>query len=142
LDEFALAAALRQEMAKEMGDDFDARSPEWRTKFANYFSEKQRAGNAQLVIAFDGEEAIGCAVVSVLDDYRRFALSTSSAFVNAVYVKPAHRRRGIARRLMEMVLAWARERGCVRVRLRSSDQGQALYEAIGFKAGREMELYL
>lgn len=141
-DEFPLAAALRQEMAQEMGDDFDARAPGWRAKFCAYFAGKQRAGVAHLVLAFDGDEAVGCAVVSILDDYRRFAFNTPSAFVNAVYVKPAYRRQGIARRLMEMAVAWARQFGCVRVRLRSSEEGRALYSAMGFKAGREMELPL
>lgn len=141
-DEFPLAAALRQEMALEMGDDFDAQSPEWRSKFCAYFSGKQRSGVAHLVLAFDGDEAVGCAVVSIVDDYRRFTFNTVSAFVNAVYVKPAYRRRGIARRLMEMVVAWARRIGCARVRLRTSEDGRALYTAIGFKTGREMELNL
>lgn len=141
-EEFPLAAALRQEMAIEMGDDFDATSPGWRSRFCAYFSGKQRSGLANLVLAFDDDEPVGCAVVSILDDYRRFTFNTTSAFVNAVYVKPAYRRQGIARRLMEMAVDWARRSGSIRVRLRSSDEGRELYTAIGFKTGREMEMNL
>jgi hypothetical protein len=43
---------------------------------------------------------------------------------------------------MEMLIAWARERGCTRVRLRASDDGRLLYQTLGFAAGREMELSL
>lgn len=141
-DEFPLAAALRQEMSREMGNDFDALSPEWRAKFCQYFGGKQAAGNAQLFLAFDGAHAVGSVTISVLDDYRNFVFNQLAAHVNAVYVKPEYRRRGIARRLMEMAIAWARERGCTRVRLRSSDDGRGLYQTLGFAAGREMELSL
>jgi GNAT superfamily N-acetyltransferase len=141
-DEFPLAAALRQEMSLEMGGDFDALAPDWRAKFCQYFGGKQAAGNAQLFLAFDAGAPVGCATISILDDYRNFVFNQRAAHVNAVFVKPAYRRRGIARRLMEMLIAWARERGCTRVRLRASDDGRLLYQALGFAAGREMELSL
>jgi GNAT superfamily N-acetyltransferase len=67
---------------------------------------------------------------------------TESAWVNAVYVRPAYRRRGVGRRLMELIVAWARERDCVNVRLRASEDGKLLYETLGFHQGREMELPL
>ena len=123
-----------------MGGDFDALAPGWRAKFCQYFGGKQAAGNAQLFLAFDTGQAVGCATISILDDYRNFVFNQRAAHVNAVFVKPAYRRRGIARRLMELAVAWARERGCRRVRLRASDEGRLLYQTLGFAAGREMEL--
>jgi GNAT superfamily N-acetyltransferase len=141
-DEYPTAAALRQEMGLEWGDDFDAKSHDWRTKFCAYFGGKQATGNAQLFLAFDGETPIGCAVISILDHYRRYAFGTEIGYVNAVYVRPAYRRRGIASRLMQQAIAWASERGCAGVRLRSSDEGRILYERLGFREGREMELGL
>lgn len=123
-----------------MGGDFDALAPGWRAKFCQYFGGKQAAGNAQLFLAFDTGQAVGCATISILDDYRNFVFNQRAAHVNAVFVKPAYRRRGIARRLMELAVAWARERGCTRVRLRASDEGRLLYQTLGFAAGREMEL--
>ncbi len=142
VEEYPAAAALRQEMAIEMGSDFDARSKEWRAKFCAYFGGRQSAGNAQLFLALDGERPVGCAMISVSDDYRRFCFGTLSGHVNAVFVQPAYRRSGVATRLMQLVIAWARERGCARVLLRSSDEGRALYQELGFATGREMELYL
>lgn len=140
--QFAIAAGLRQEMSIEMGGDFDAMRPGWRNRFCEFFSTKQRAGEAQLFLAFDDAAAVGMTVVSMLDDYRRHAFGTPSAFVNAVFVQPAYRRRGVARALMEAAISWARERGCTRVRLRSSDEGRPLYQSLGFRAGREMEIDL
>jgi len=60
-----------------------------------------------------------------------------------VYVAPEHRRRGLARRLTETMVAWCRERGLARVTLHASDDGRALYESLGFRApGNEMRLVL
>jgi GNAT superfamily N-acetyltransferase len=129
-------------MAVELGDDFDARTPEWRTRFAEYFSDKHAAGKAEVFLAFDGTQPVGCAIVSILDDYRNFVFDMKSAWVNAVFVKPAYRRGGIGRELMRMTIEWARQRRCRRVRLRSSEDGRALYASLGFDAGREMELNL
>jgi GNAT superfamily N-acetyltransferase len=141
-DEFPAAAQLRAEMARGMGSDFDALSKDWRAKFCAYFGGKQASGNAQLFLAYDGETPVGCAIVSLPDEYRRECFGIVHAHVNAVYVKPALRRQGIGRKLMELVLAWARKRGCSRVRLRTSDEGRLLYETLGFRNGREMELDL
>lgn len=140
--EYPAAADLRQTMALEMGRDFDAASRDWRTKFCAYFGGKQSSGNAQLFLAFDGETPMGSAIISITDDYRRFCFGTPSAYVNAVYVSPAYRRRGVAGRLMKLAIAWASERGCTRARLRASEEGRFLYEGLGFRDGREMELDL
>jgi GNAT superfamily N-acetyltransferase len=140
--EYPVAAQLRQEMALEMGGNFDAAATDWRERFSTYFAAKQTADVAQLFIAYDGDEAVACAIVSILDEYRRYALGTYSAFVNAVYVRPGYRRHGIGKRLMTLAIAWAVDHGCVRVRLRTSDEGRALYERLGFRVGREMELDL
>jgi GNAT superfamily N-acetyltransferase len=140
--EYAVAAQLRQEMALELGSDYDAHARDWRTKFCAYFAGKQAVGEGQLFLAYDGATPIGCAIVSVLEHYRRYVFGTQTAWVNAVYVRPAYRRRGIAGRLMQLVIAWARERGCANVRLRASDDGRFLYKTLGFEQGREMELRL
>lgn len=55
-----------------------------------------------------------------------------------VYVDDAHRRRGIARRLMETLVAWAPGAGIVRLVLHASLDGRALYESLGFTASNEM----
>jgi GNAT superfamily N-acetyltransferase len=140
-DELPMAAALRQEMGVEMGDDYDAQTPDWRTKFCLYFGGRSGVARAQVFLAFDKGQPIGCATISVLDDYRGYVFNKRSAFVNAVFVKPEYRRRGVARELMRMAIAWAHERGCIRVRLRSSEEGRALYASLGFDTGREMELH-
>ncbi len=60
------------------------------------------------------------------------------AFIINVFTEPAYRKRGIARRLVESILAWSRTQGFHSVRLHASEMGRPLYELIGFKPTHEM----
>lgn len=142
LAEIDAAAELRAIMAREMDTDWDAEHPGWRDGFVQFFRDKQARGDAQLFYAQRGDEIVGMAAFSVLDEYRAAAFGKPRGWVNSVYVIPPLRRRGIARELMLAGLDWLRSRGCVMARLRTSDEGQPLYETLGFVAGREMELHL
>ncbi|MBI1878726.1 MAG: GNAT family N-acetyltransferase [Chloroflexi bacterium] len=55
------------------------------------------------------------------------------AFVYNVYTEPPHRRQGLARRLMETIHQWCRERGLKFVGLNASEFGRPLYEALGYQ---------
>jgi GNAT superfamily N-acetyltransferase len=55
-----------------------------------------------------------------------------------VYVEPAWRRRGLARRLMQEILIWAAGAGVARLVLHASNEGRPLYESLGFIASNEM----
>jgi len=142
LTEIGVAAELRAMMAREMGNSWDEEHPGWREGFAQFFHDKQQRGDAQLFYAEREGEIVGMAAFSVLDEYRAAAFGKPRGWVNSVYVIPALRRRGIAKELMLAGLEWLRRRGCVMARLRTSDDGQRLYEMLGFVMGREMELDL
>lgn len=55
-----------------------------------------------------------------------------------VYTVPSWRRRGVARQLMDTIVAWTVEAGIVRLVLSASPDGRRLYEQLGFVATREM----
>ena len=67
---------------------------------------------------------------------------TRRAWVHGVYTEPDFRRRGLARRLMERIVAWCRESGCRAVLLHATEQGRPLYESLGFRSSNEMRLEL
>jgi len=69
-------------------------------------------------------------------------LSRKRGFVSSVYTRPAHRRQGIARELMNLLIASAREEGVGRLILWSSEMGRPLYEQLGFTGSRGLELNL
>ena len=60
-------------------------------------------------------------------------LATRMAFVYNVYTEAGHRRRGLARLLMEAVHDWCRQNGVGAVGLNASRAGQPLYEAMGYR---------
>ena len=56
-----------------------------------------------------------------------------SAYLSAMYTKPAYRKKGIAKRLLEMLMQEANDRGCERVLLHATTMGRSLYESAGFQ---------
>lgn len=72
------------------------------------------------------------------DPLGHYLLVGSEGLVLNVYVDEGHRRRGIARRLMETLIAWAPGAGIARLVLHTSDDGRSLYEALGFRESNEM----
>jgi GNAT superfamily N-acetyltransferase len=55
------------------------------------------------------------------------------AMVYNVYTDPAHRRRGLARVIMNTIHTWAAEHGITSVALNASRDGQPLYESMGYQ---------
>src|SRR6266481_2324902 len=57
-----------------------------------------------------------------------------------VFTEPAWRRRGLAKLLMNAIIAWSREQNLDGLVLHASDDGRALYEQLGFICTTEMRL--
>lgn len=140
--ELQIAAEMRQEMAVEAGESWDGNYPTWREKYVSYFSAKQDADEAKVILAKSGTKIIGMISVSVIDDYHLHVRNKKSGRVNAVYVRPEYRRKGVASEMMQVGLQWMKEKGCLTARLHSSEQGVFLYSTLGFKPRNEMELLL
>jgi GNAT superfamily N-acetyltransferase len=62
------------------------------------------------------------------------------AIILNMYVAPAYRRRGLARRILEAILDWCQSEKIERVVLHASDSGRPLYESMGFEPTSEMRL--
>ncbi len=66
----------------------------------------------------------------------------ADGYVLNVFTERAWRRRGVARRLMEELIAWAQTRDFGRLTLHASVAGRGLYEQLGFTLTNEMQLVL
>ena len=62
--------------------------------------------------------------------------------VQSVYIEPAARLRGIARAVMDRIIAYAKDAQLVSLSLHPSDDARPLYAALGFEAADEMTLRL
>jgi len=59
-----------------------------------------------------------------------------------VWTEPAHRRRGLAERIVRTMIDWCRERGIRRLSLHATEEGRGLYVRLGFEPTSEMRLTL
>lgn len=67
--------------------------------------------------------------------------TTCWVHVGLVYVRPTHRRRGIAEDMLRAMLAWGQEAGVDRFQLNAEPAARSLYERVGFtQPDRVMEL--
>ncbi len=64
------------------------------------------------------------------------------AFVYNVYTEPAHRRRGLARLIMETIHACCRAEGIGSVALNASRDGKPLYESMGYAESPSPMMFL
>lgn len=64
----------------------------------------------------------------------------SNAHIVNMYTVPHHRRRGLARKVMEAILEWGSTREVDHYTLTASDEGKPLYESLGFEFAGEMKL--
>lgn len=109
-----------------------------------YFSRALRDGDYRgwLVETQDGSVVSGGGIVisdwpsNPRDPYPRRVMILN------MFTEPEFRRRGLARRLMETMIAWCREQGYRTVALHASDEGRPLYESLGFEPTNEMRLFL
>lgn len=100
-------------------------------------------GSLHSWLAEVGNAPVGCAVVlSWRMPPNAHQMVRRRGLVTNVYTRPAYRRQGIGRRLMELVIADARENGIARLVLWASTMGRPLYEDLGFVTERVMDLDL
>jgi GNAT superfamily N-acetyltransferase len=59
-----------------------------------------------------------------------------------VYTDREHRRRGVARQIMQTMIDWCRREGFAQITLHASPDGRPLYESLGFETSNEMKLKL
>jgi GNAT superfamily N-acetyltransferase len=64
----------------------------------------------------------------------------AEGLIVSMWTEPAHRRRGLARQVLEAILAWTGANGVRRLTLHASDDGRPLYQLYGFKGTNEMRL--
>lgn len=87
-----------------------------------------------LICRIDGRPA-GFAEGSLRRDYVNGCETSPVAFLEGIYVVPAHRNKGVAEALVERVAEWGRAIGCVEFAsdaLLENEDSHAFHAAIGF----------
>ena len=90
-------------------------------------------GDQTTVLAIDNEIVVGCASISYMRIMPTFSHPTGKrAHLMNVYTKSAYRRQGIARRMCEMLIKDAWEKGVTEISLDATTSGRPLYKSLGF----------
>jgi GNAT superfamily N-acetyltransferase len=142
-----LLAEHRVAMFRDMGRTVPAVEPSLRDSCADHFARALESGEYVSWIAelaapphtpVAGAGVQLRAMLPRTDPSGEVLLIGKEGLVLNVYVEPEHRRRGIARRLMEILIDWAPGAGIVRLVLHAAPDGRPLYESLGFRASNEM----
>jgi GNAT superfamily N-acetyltransferase len=132
----------RVAMFTDMGVPMDVGGLE--TAFRAWLAEHMPSGTyrAWLVDTHDGHVVGGGGITVVpWPPGPRYA-GDRLAFVYNVYVVAAHRRRGLARLVMDTIHAWCREAGVTSMALNTSRDGRPLYESMGYVASPNPMMFL
>jgi aminoglycoside 6'-N-acetyltransferase I len=80
------------------------------TEMRKFLAQAERF--VQFVAYAESQQPVGLVEASLREDYVNGTESSPVAFLEGLYVTPAHRRQGVARRLVAAVAEWAVSRGC------------------------------
>jgi GNAT superfamily N-acetyltransferase len=134
----------RHRMFVDMGYADDAAMTIAQQHSHSYFARALNAGTYRGWLAVDASGRViggGGIVLSEKPSHPRHPSLLRADILN-VFTEPEHRRRGVARLLVETMIAWCRESGFPWITLHASRDGRPLYEALGFKPSAEMRLDL
>lgn len=140
-DDLELLMKLRIEMLSVVNNTPEIMiSSEIRENSERYF----RSGDSVTALAFDGNTPVGCATICFIDVMPTYSYPSGvRAHIMNVYTRAEYRRKGTARKMMEMLLEEAKLRGAKSITLDATENGKPLYSALGFRPSAEhMELDL
>ncbi|HKW13596.1 MAG TPA: GNAT family N-acetyltransferase [Candidatus Krumholzibacteria bacterium] len=124
--EWALARQLIEEYARSLGVDLCFQNFD---EEIEHLAEHYGPPRGALLLALDGQDAVGCVGLRAHDD--------TTGEIKRLYVAPAARGRDVGRTLANAIVAIARQRGYRRLvldTLPTMQAAQALYASLGFHA--------
>jgi GNAT superfamily N-acetyltransferase len=141
-DDAETIAGHRRSMFFDMGHRDEEQLNAMITAFRPWLCEKMTSGEYLAWMATGGDGAIVAGLGLWLMDWPPHLVGPGSRRGNIlnVYTVPSFRRRGVARRLMEVALDWCGASGIRAVILHASDEGRSLYKSLGFEPTNEMRL--
>ena len=134
----------RRTMFRDMGSGTEAELDAMVVTAEAFLRQAMPAGTYRgwLAETKDGRIAAGAGVTIVPWPGAPRDPALRRGWVQNVYTEPEFRRRGLARRLMEVLVEWCRAEGFHTVSLHASREGRGLYESMGFRVTNEMRLEL
>jgi len=132
----------RRAMFTDMGYKDQRALEAMSVRFRPWLRQKMEAGEYYTWFAIAPDSSIAAGLGLWLMDWPPHMVAAGRWRGNIlnVYTEPAHRRRGMARALMQVGMDWCAAHDIGAVILHASPDGRALYESLGFTASNEMRL--
>ena len=126
--------------ANELSDDVDMSDVKKQT--FEYYKNALENDTHSAYLVFDGEVFVGAGAVSYFQVMPTFHNPTGKkAYIMNMYTNPAYRRRGIAFKVLDLLVTEAKAKGITAISLEATAMGKPLYTKYGFvKMNDEMEL--
>ena len=118
--------------ANQLPDNTDMREVERQSY--NYYRRAMCDGSHIAYLVFDGEHFVGAGGISffqVMPTYHN--PSGHKAYIMNMYTDPAYRRKGIATKTLDLLIAEAKSKGVTAISLEATEMGRPLYEKYGFE---------
>jgi GNAT superfamily N-acetyltransferase len=134
----------RRAMFEEMGYRDAAVLNQVEKSSQEYFNQALRIGVYKAWLAEDATARVvagGGIVIASWPGYPGETLAKRPWILN-MYTEPEARHRGIAKKLLQVMLDWCRANGFRAVSLHASPAGRPLYESVGFEPTNEMRIML
>lgn len=126
---------LRHDMQEEMGEGRGADPDAIVDATRDYFQKQLTGKHFVGILAEDAGRIVGTGSFVVYDTPPSTANPSGvDAYVLNMYTVPGYRGRGVARQILDALLARAYEEGARRIWLRTSDQARTVYEHLGFQS--------
>lgn len=123
-------AYIQEDLGDVEATDLDA----IRESLPGYYSRYLNNDLHVYIARNDEGEIVSCAFLLIVEKPASPAFITGkTGTVLNVYTKPEHRHKGYAKKLMEMMLEDATKENLSVVELKATDEGYALYKAVGFE---------
>ncbi|WP_414528633.1 GNAT family N-acetyltransferase [Nodularia chucula] len=143
--EDALITQHFYQMWQDIGVSDEAMNPNWLDITLEFIAQARQDLFYQAFVAEVDGAIVGSASCQLFSglypnvfktEYRKFG------YIWGVYVEPAYRRQGIAKKLTNSAIAHLKAIGCTRVVLNASPSGKPVYSSLGFVESNAMQLDL
>jgi GNAT superfamily N-acetyltransferase len=134
----------RRAMFEEMGFRDPAVLNQVEESSREYFTVAVRTGTYKAWLAEDPNGRVVAGGGLVIADWPGYPGENIAkrAWILNMYTEPEARRRGVAQKLLKVIIEWCRVAGFRCVSLHASPAGRPLYEGAGFQPTNEMRLTL
>jgi len=121
---------------KEVIENVFGTTPSKRLLAANrqYYLKHVADGSHIAIVASVDDTDAGCGAICLSDELPSpDNPSGHCAYLMNIYVRKNYRSRGIGRQMVEWLVTKAREMGCGKIYLETTDAAHSLYNSVGFK---------